>query len=118
MFFKRQKIEGIFNVAMQEVAPGEIGLSDGRRPWSSTRSFVPPFVGAEVVKAWGFENPKGFIEGPRPLRAGVVQTGLGEDPFDARLGAASGRCSQISSGGGCGRRPTHGVVAAYLSVVM
>ena len=25
MFFNRQKIEGIFDVAMQEVAPGEIG---------------------------------------------------------------------------------------------
>ena len=65
MFFKRQKIEGIFNVAMQEVAAGEIGLSDGAGRRSSTRSFVPPFVGAEVVEAWGLENPKGFIEGAR-----------------------------------------------------
>ncbi len=65
MFFKRLKIEGIFDVAMQEVAPGEIGLSDGRRLSFKHAMFVPPFVGAELVKAWGLENPKGFIEGSR-----------------------------------------------------
>jgi hypothetical protein len=65
MFFKRLKIEGIFNVEMQEVAPGEIGLSDGRRLSFKHAMFVPPFVGAEVVKASGLKNPKGFIEGSR-----------------------------------------------------
>ena len=46
MFFKRQKIEGIFNVAMQEVAPGEIGLSDGRRP-----SFKHAIVASQAIQA-------------------------------------------------------------------
>lgn len=30
MFFRRQKIEPIFDVAMEEVAPGELRLADGR----------------------------------------------------------------------------------------
>jgi hypothetical protein len=50
---------------MQEVAPGEIGLSDGRRPSVKHAIVRPPFVGAEVVEGWGLENPKGFIEGAR-----------------------------------------------------
>ena len=66
MFFKRQKIEGIFNVAMHEVAPGEVGLYDGRRAVGQARDRSSrPFVGAEMVEAWGHENPKGFIEGAR-----------------------------------------------------
>jgi hypothetical protein len=70
MFFKRLTTEGIFDVAMQEVAPGEIGLSDGRRLSFKHAMFVPPFVGAEVVKAWGLENPKGLIEGSRATASG------------------------------------------------
>jgi len=62
MFFKRQKIEGIFDVAMKEVVPGEIRLSDGRGLPFGYAMVVPPFVGAEVVKASGLGNAKGFIE--------------------------------------------------------
>jgi NADH dehydrogenase FAD-containing subunit len=62
MFFKRQKIEGVFDVAIDEVVPGEIGLSGGRRLPFKYAMVVPPFVGAEVVKASGLGNPKGFIE--------------------------------------------------------
>ena len=65
MFFKRQKIEGIFDVAMQEVAPGEIGLSDGRRP-SFKHAIVRPAVRRRRGgRGLGLENPKGFIEGAR-----------------------------------------------------
>ena len=62
MFFKRQKIDGIFDVAIEEVAPGEIRLSDGRTLPFKYAMVVPPFVGTEVVKASGLGNPKGFIE--------------------------------------------------------
>jgi sulfide:quinone oxidoreductase len=62
MFFKRQHIDGIFDVAMEEVAPGEVRLTDGRTLPFKYAMVVPPFVGAEVVKASGLGNAKGFIE--------------------------------------------------------
>jgi sulfide:quinone oxidoreductase len=62
MFFKRQKIDGIFDVAMAEVAPGEILLADGRTLPFKYAMVVPPFVGADVVKASGLGNAKGFVE--------------------------------------------------------
>jgi sulfide:quinone oxidoreductase len=62
MFFKRQRIDGIFDVAMDEVAPGEIRLADGRTLPFKYAMVVPPFVGADVVKFSGLGNPKGFIE--------------------------------------------------------
>ncbi|MGZ4331953.1 MAG: hypothetical protein ACXVHB_19090 [Solirubrobacteraceae bacterium] len=62
MFFKRQKIDGIFDVAIKEVAPGEIHLADGRTLPFKYAMVVPPFVGAEVVKRSGLGNDRGFIE--------------------------------------------------------
>ena len=62
MFFKRQKIDGIFDVATKEVAPGEIVLADGRTVPFKYAMVVPPFVGADVVKRSGLGNAKGFIE--------------------------------------------------------
>jgi sulfide:quinone oxidoreductase len=62
MFFKRQKIEGIFDVAIKEIAPGELHLADGRTVPFTYAMVVPPFVGADVVKRSGLGNPKGFIE--------------------------------------------------------
>jgi NADH dehydrogenase FAD-containing subunit len=62
MFLKRQKIQGIFDVAMAEILPGEMRLSDGRRLPFRYAMVVPPFIGAEVVTASGLGNPKGFIE--------------------------------------------------------
>jgi sulfide:quinone oxidoreductase len=62
MFFKRQRIEGIFDVAMEEVVPGEIRLADGRKLPFKYAMVVPPFLGAEVVKASGLGTAKGFIE--------------------------------------------------------
>src|SRR6266508_35130 len=62
MFFKHQGIQGIFDVAMEEVAPGEIRLADGRKVPFKYAMVVPPFVGAEVVNASGLGNAKGFIE--------------------------------------------------------
>jgi sulfide:quinone oxidoreductase len=62
MFFKRQKIEGIFDVATKEVAPGELHLADGRTVPFKYAMVVPPFVGADVVKRSGLGNAKGFIE--------------------------------------------------------
>src|SRR6266487_1165495 len=62
MFFKHQGIQGIFDVAMEEVVPGEIRLADGRKLPFKYAMVVPPFVGAEVVNASGLGNAKGFIE--------------------------------------------------------
>jgi sulfide:quinone oxidoreductase len=62
MFFRRRGIEGIFDVAMQEIVPGEIRLADGRTLPFRYAMIVPPFIGAEVVKASGLGNAKGFIE--------------------------------------------------------
>ena len=62
MFFKRQHIDGIFDVATEEVAPGELRLTDGRAIPFKYAMVVPPFVGADVVKASGLGNAKGFIE--------------------------------------------------------
>jgi sulfide:quinone oxidoreductase len=62
MFFKRQKIEGVFDVATTEVAPGELVLADGRTVPFKYAMVVPPFVGADVVKRSGLGNDKGFIE--------------------------------------------------------
>ena len=62
MFFKHQGIEGVFDMAMQEVVSGEVRLADGRKMPFKYAMIVPPFVGADVVKASGLGNPKGFIE--------------------------------------------------------
>jgi sulfide:quinone oxidoreductase len=62
MFFRRQKIEGIFDVAMEEVAPEELRLADGRKLPFKYAMVVPPFVGAAVVNDSGLGNAKGFIE--------------------------------------------------------
>jgi sulfide:quinone oxidoreductase len=62
MFFRRQKIDGIFDVAMEEIVPGEMRLADGRKLPFKYAMVVPPFIGAEVVKASGLGNPKGFID--------------------------------------------------------
>jgi sulfide:quinone oxidoreductase len=62
MFFKQQRIEAIWDVSMEEVAPGEIRLADGRGLPFRYAMVVPPFMGAEVVKVSGLGNPRGFIE--------------------------------------------------------
>jgi len=62
MFFKHQGIETIFDVAMEEVAPGELRLADGRKLPFKYAMVVPPFLGADIVGASGLGNPKGFIE--------------------------------------------------------
>jgi sulfide:quinone oxidoreductase len=62
MFFRRQKIEGIFDVAMEEIVPGEMRLTDGRKLPFKYAMVVPPFIGADVVKTSGLGNPRGFID--------------------------------------------------------
>jgi sulfide:quinone oxidoreductase len=62
MFFRMQHIEGIWDVAMAEVAPGKVVLSDQRTVPFRYAMVVPPFVGAEVVKESGLGNARGFIE--------------------------------------------------------
>ena len=62
MFFRRQKIEPIFDVAMEEVAPGELRLADGRKLPFKYGMVVPPFLGAEVVRL-GAGQPEGVHRG-------------------------------------------------------
>ncbi len=62
MFFKHVNIKGIFDVAMEEIVPGEIRLTDGKNLPFRYAMVVPPFLGADVVNASGLGNPKGFID--------------------------------------------------------
>jgi sulfide:quinone oxidoreductase len=62
MFFKMQRIEGMFNVAMEEIVPGEVRLANGGKLPFRYAMVVPPFLGAEVVKVSRLGNSKGFIE--------------------------------------------------------
>ena len=62
MFFKHTGIEGILDVAMEEIVPREIRLTDGKKLPFAYAMIVPPFVGAEVVTASGLGNAKGFID--------------------------------------------------------
>lgn len=62
MFFKHTGIEPIFDVAMDEVVPGELRLADGRRLPYAYAMIVPPFVGAPVIGASGLGNARGFVE--------------------------------------------------------
>ena len=62
MFFRMTGIKGVFDVAMEEVAPGQLLLRDGRRFPFRYAMIVPPFVGADVVKHSGLGNPRGFID--------------------------------------------------------
>lgn len=53
LFFKTVGIRGrgIFDVAMEEVAPGALRLADGRTLPFKYAMIVPPVLGAAVVKA-------------------------------------------------------------------
>jgi sulfide:quinone oxidoreductase len=62
MFFKMQKIAGIFDVAMDEVVPGEVRLTDGNSLPFKYAMIVPPFLGANVVSESGLGNPRGFVD--------------------------------------------------------
>jgi sulfide:quinone oxidoreductase len=62
MFFKHTKIQSVFDVAMEEVVPGEVRLADGRALPFRYAMIVPPFMGAEVVRTSGLGNPKGFVD--------------------------------------------------------
>ena len=62
MFFKHTGIDEIFDVAMEEVVPGEVHLTDGKRLPFRYAMIVPPFLGAEVVNASGLGNARGFID--------------------------------------------------------
>jgi NADH dehydrogenase FAD-containing subunit len=62
MFFKYTGIKGTFDVGMREVGPGELVLDNGRSLPFKYAMIVPPFMGAEVVKASGLGNARGFVE--------------------------------------------------------
>ena len=62
MFFKMTGIQTVFDVAMEEIVPGEVHLSDGRRYPFRYAMIVPPFMGANVVASSGLGNPRGFID--------------------------------------------------------
>jgi sulfide:quinone oxidoreductase len=62
MFFKMQKIQGVFDVAMEEVVPGEIRLTDGASVPFRYAMVVPPFLGADVVQSSGLANARGFVD--------------------------------------------------------
>lgn len=61
-FLGFQHIDAVPNVGIESVDAGEMTLSDGSRRPFGYAMVVPPFVGAEVVRASGLGNSKGFIE--------------------------------------------------------
>jgi sulfide:quinone oxidoreductase len=62
LFFRMTGIRSVFDVAMEEVAPGELRLQDGRRFPFRYAMIVPPFVGADLVKDSGIGNQRGFVD--------------------------------------------------------
>lgn len=61
-FLKMLRIDGIVNVAIDEVLPGEVRLMDGRVIASKYTMLIPPFKGVEAVRrSPGLGNAKGFI---------------------------------------------------------
>jgi sulfide:quinone oxidoreductase len=62
LFFKMTGVRTIFDVAVEEVLPGEMRLADGRTYPFRYAMVVPPFLGAEVVRASDLGNPRGFID--------------------------------------------------------
>ncbi|HEU4354280.1 MAG TPA: FAD-dependent oxidoreductase [Actinomycetota bacterium] len=62
MFFRMTGVRTVFDVAVEEVLPGELRLTDGRTFPFRYAMVVPPFLGAEVVRTSGLGNPRGFID--------------------------------------------------------
>jgi sulfide:quinone oxidoreductase len=62
LFFKMTGVQTVFDVAVEEVLPGELRLADGRAFPFRYAMVVPPFLGAEVVRRSGLGNPRGFID--------------------------------------------------------
>lgn len=62
MFLKVLKIDAVTNVAMEEVRPGEVKLSDGQTLTSKFSMIIPPFRGVKAVfDTPGLGDAKGFI---------------------------------------------------------
>lgn len=62
LFFKMTGVQTVFDVAVEEVLPGELRLADGRAFPFRYAMVVPPFLGAEVVRRSDLGNPRGFID--------------------------------------------------------
>lgn len=60
--FADHSIKPITNVAVQEVQPGRVVLSDGQAIPFRYSMFIPPFAGVDAVASTnGLCNPKGFV---------------------------------------------------------
>ena len=62
MFLKMSKITPMFDVAIQEVVPGEVRLTDGSGVPFRYAMVVPPFEGAPVIRFSKLGNEKGFVD--------------------------------------------------------
>lgn len=62
MFFRMTGVQTEFDVAVEEVLPGELRLTDGRTFPFRYAMVVPPFLGAEVVRTSSLGNPRGFVD--------------------------------------------------------
>ena len=75
MFFKHTKIQGIFDVAMEEIVPGEIRLTDGKKIPFRYAMVVPPFVGADVVeRRVASATRRGSSRSRTPTRRSLTRT--------------------------------------------
>ncbi len=60
-FFKKLKIRGITNVAIEKITPNKVYLSNGEVLPYKYAMIIPPFLGAKVVRDSGLGNEAGFI---------------------------------------------------------
>ncbi|MFC4119878.1 hypothetical protein [Nonomuraea zeae] len=62
LFLKKEGIEAVTGVAMEEIAPGKLRLADGRNLPYAYAMIVPPFTGQEVVRSVpGLADESGFV---------------------------------------------------------
>ena len=63
MFFKHEKIESVANVAVKEIKPGSILLSNGKTLPFSFAMLAPSFLGVQAVRdCTEIVNASGFVE--------------------------------------------------------
>ncbi len=61
MFLKKEKIDGVMNVAMDHVDDGRLVLADGTNLDFKYAMIVPPFLGQDFLRETSFADDKGYV---------------------------------------------------------
>lgn len=63
MFLKKEGIEAVTSVGMEEVVPGKVRLSDGSALDFQYAMIIPPFLGQDVIRdATSIADDKGYVK--------------------------------------------------------